>query len=119
MSVYTAFIGASSAMFTGTITTWYGAIVPVNIADEAQMKIATTMYETLKAAGIEVVLDDRDERAGVKFKDADLIGFPYRVTVGKTIADGLVEFKIREIGEIVKVEPNQAIELLIEKLTNI
>ncbi len=101
------------------IAPYHVVIVPVNIADEAQMKIATTMYETLKAAGIEVVLDDRDERAGVKFKDADLIGFPYRVTVGKTIADGVVEFKIREIGEIVKVEPNQAIELLIEKLTNI
>ena len=54
------------------------------------MKVANQMYEDLKAAGVEVVLDDRDERAGVKFKDADLIGFPFRVTVGKTINDGFV-----------------------------
>ncbi len=48
-----------------------------------QMSVATKMYEELLAAGVEAVLDDRDERPGVKFKDADLIGFPYRITVGK------------------------------------
>ena len=101
------------------IAPYHVIIVPVNIADEAQMKIANTMYETLKASGIEVVLDDRDERAGVKFKDADLIGFPYRVTVGKTISEGVIEFKTRETGEITKVEPDKAIEILTEKLSNI
>jgi prolyl-tRNA synthetase len=49
------------------------------------------LYENLQEAGLEVLLDDRDERAGVKFKDADLIGIPYRVTIGKKIADGVVE----------------------------
>ena len=49
------------------------------------------LYEELQQAGLDVLLDDRDERAGVKFKDADLIGIPYRVTIGKKIADGVVE----------------------------
>ena len=74
------------------------------------------MYEALLKEGIEVVLDDRDERAGVKFKDADLIGFPYRITVGKSISEGLVEFKIRNLEETIKIEPSQAVELLIEKI---
>src|ERR1051325_10084048 len=49
------------------------------------------LYEELQSAGLDVLLDDRDERAGVKFKDADLIGIPYRITIGKKIADGMVE----------------------------
>ncbi|MGH9971135.1 MAG: His/Gly/Thr/Pro-type tRNA ligase C-terminal domain-containing protein, partial [Pyrinomonadaceae bacterium] len=49
------------------------------------------LYRTLHRAGLDVLLDDRDERAGVKFKDADLIGIPYRITVGRKISDGLVE----------------------------
>ena len=100
------------------IAPYHVIIVPVNINDELQMQVANKMYETLKNAGIEVVLDDRDERAGVKFKDADLIGFPYRVTVGKSISEGVVEFKIRELDEVIKVEPNQAIELLTEKINS-
>ena len=80
---------------------------------------ANEMYEKLQAAGVEVVLDDRDERAGVKFKDADLIGFPYRVTVGKTINEGLVEYKVRETENIEKVTPEIAIEHLIEIVKNI
>ncbi len=95
------------------IAPYHVVIVPVNIKDELQMKVANQMYEDLKAAGVEVVLDDRDERAGVKFKDADLIGFPFRVTVGKTINDGFVEYKTRETGEQAKYTPEQATEKLI------
>lgn len=95
------------------ISPYHVVIVPVNIKDELQMKVANQMYEDLKAAGVEVVLDDRDERAGVKFKDADLIGFPFRVTVGKTINDGFVEYKTRETGEQEKYTPEQATEKLI------
>lgn len=84
-------------------------VVPVNVKDETQMNIANKIYEELKAKKIEVVLDDRDERAGVKFKDADLIGFPYRITVGKTILDGVVEFKPRNSKEIEKITPEEAI----------
>lgn len=95
------------------IAPYHVVIVPVNIKDELQMKVANQMYEDLKAAGVEVVLDDRDERAGVKFKDADLIGFPFRVTVGKTINEGFVEYKTRETGEQEKYTPEQATEKLI------
>ena len=84
-------------------------VVPVNVKDETQMNIANKIYKELKAKKIEVVLDDRDERAGVKFKDADLIGFPYRITVGKTILDGVVEFKPRNSKEIEKITPEEAI----------
>ena len=97
-----------------SIAPYHVVIVPVNIQDKLQMETAEKMYEELKKAGVEVVLDDRDERAGVKFKDADLIGFPYRVTVGKTINEGLVEYKTRETGEVETVKPEVAVEHLIE-----
>ena len=100
------------------IAPYHVVIVPVNIKDELQMKVANEMYEKLQSAGIEVVLDDRDERAGVKFKDADLIGFPYRVTVGKTINDGFVEFKVRETDEQEKFTPQEAVEKLVESIKN-
>lgn len=101
------------------IAPYHVVIVPVNIKDELQMKVANDMYEKLRSAGVEVVLDDRDERAGVKFKDADLIGFPYRVTVGKTINEGLVEYKVRETENVEKVTPETAVEHLIEIVKNI
>ena len=62
---------------------------------------------------LSVILDDRDERAGVKFKDADLIGFPYRITVGKTISEGLVEFKARESEQLSNIEPEKACEIVV------
>jgi len=98
------------------IAPYHVVIVPVNVNDELQMNVANGMYEKLLSQGIEVVIDDRDERAGVKFKDADLIGFPFRVTVGKTINDGLVEFKIRETDETTTITPEDAINLLKNKL---
>ena len=102
-----------------SIAPYHVVIVPVNIQDKLQMETAEKMYEELKKAGVEVVLDDRDERAGVKFKDADLIGFPYRVTVGKTITEGFVEYKTRETGEVETVKPEVAVEHLIEIVKNI
>ncbi|MFR1671722.1 MAG: His/Gly/Thr/Pro-type tRNA ligase C-terminal domain-containing protein, partial [Candidatus Gastranaerophilaceae bacterium] len=68
---------------------------------------------------VEVVLDDRDERAGVKFKDADLIGFPYRITAGKTVNEGFVEYKTRETGELEKVTPEDAVKHIVEAVKNI
>lgn len=98
------------------IAPYHVVIVPVNIKDEMQMDVANKIYENLKNAGIEVVLDDRDERAGVKFKDADLIGFPFRITVGKTIQEGLVEYKIRETGEQIQLKPEDATQKLIDTI---
>jgi len=66
-------------------------ITPVNKADAAQWEAAQRIYEECRSMGIDVLLDDRDERPGVKFKDADLIGIPYRITVGKKLGGGLVE----------------------------
>lgn len=74
------------------------AIVPVSMKNETQAKAALKLYEDLKATGVQVVLDDRPERAGVKFKDMELIGIPYRVTVGRGIDSGMVEWTERESG---------------------
>lgn len=75
-------------------------IVPINAKDEAQMTVAEDLYTKLRAAGVDVLLDDRKERAGVKFKDADLIGYPLRITVSpRMLEDNQVELKIRRSGE--------------------
>jgi prolyl-tRNA synthetase len=75
-------------------------VTPVNINEPDVMKASEDIYSQLMACGVEVILDDRDERAGVKFKDADLIGIPLRVVVGpKNLAQGHVELKIRRTGE--------------------
>ena len=66
-------------------------VTVTNMKDEKLRDAGETLYRDLQQAGLEVLLDDRDERAGVKFKDADLIGTPYRVTVGKKISDEMVE----------------------------
>jgi prolyl-tRNA synthetase len=79
-----------------SIAPYHVVIVPVNVKDELQMNVAEELYNNLKNEGIEVVIDDRNERAGVKFKDADLIGFPLRITVGKLITEGFVEYKERQ-----------------------
>lgn len=99
-----------------------GIIWPENIApfkyiilimsskDETQNKVANDLYDRMMAAGIDVMLDDRDERPGVKFNDAELIGIPYRITVGKKANEGIVEFKGRT--------DEKAQEISIEELLN-
>ena len=73
------------------------SIVPVDFKDDKTKEVAETIYKQLRDLKIEVLLDDRDERAGIKFKDADLIGIPFRITISKkTLADGAVEFKNRK-----------------------
>src|SRR5574344_440829 len=99
-----------------SIAPYHVIVVPVSTKDEQQMKVAEDMYEELLAKGVEVVIDDRDERPGVKFKDADLIGFPYRITVGKTIQDGLVEYKERACQDKVTMTPDDAVKKILEEL---
>lgn len=101
------------------IAPYHVVVVPVSIQSEEQMTIAEDIYKNLLDAGIEAVIDDRDERAGVKFKDADLIGFPYRITVGKTITDGVVEFKTRQTGIMENLTPDKAIEKVISEVKNV
>ncbi len=75
-------------------------VTPVNIKESDVMKASEDIYRELLACGVESIMDDRDERAGVKFKDADLIGIPLRIVVGsKNLAQGRVELKIRRSGE--------------------
>ena len=79
-------------MLPAEIAPFTVVITPVNFADQAQREAAIKIYEECQSAGIDALLDDRDERPGVKFKDADLIGLPYRITVGKKLSEGKVEF---------------------------
>lgn len=102
-----------------SIAPYHVVIVPVSTKDDLQMNTAVKIYNELLKNGVEAVLDDRDERPGVKFKDADLIGFPYRVTVGKTIAEGNVEFVIRQTGEKTTIKPEEAIKQITEAVKNI
>lgn len=96
------------------IAPYHVTIVPVSTKDELQMTTANKIYEELLANGVEAVIDDRDERPGVKFKDADLIGFPFRITVGKTITEGNVEFVTRATGEKVAMKPEAAVKQVID-----
>ncbi|WP_459479869.1 proline--tRNA ligase [Clostridium saccharoperbutylacetonicum] len=78
-----------------SVAPYHVSVIPVNIKDEEQVEVAKNIYEDMVNIGIEVLLDDRNERAGVKFKDSELMGIPMRVTVGKKIGDGEIEFKLR------------------------
>jgi prolyl-tRNA synthetase len=75
-------------------------VTPTNASDERLMSVATEITHKLKALGIDVLLDDRDERPGVKFKDADLVGIPYRINVGKKVTEGTVEVVHRSTREM-------------------
>lgn len=98
-----------------------GIIWPVSVApyhviitlvkpdDEVQAKVAEDIYERLLKAGVEVILDDRNERPGVKFKDADLLGIPVRITVGKLAGEGKVEYKLRRDTEKTEITAEEAI----------
>ena len=92
------------------------AIVIISTKDEQQVQEAQRIYEELTRKGYEVILDDRDERPGVKFKDMELIGIPYRITVGKGIKDGKVEFKARN-GEKMDVAVEDIIAKVQETIT--
>lgn len=87
-------------------------LIPVNMKSEEQVAFAEELYASLQEMGYSVLLDDRTERAGVKFADADLIGLPMRVTVGKKAAEGIVEVKIRKTGEMIEVRKEELMNTL-------
>ena len=87
-------------------------VIPVNAKKEDQMAMADKIDQQLTEAGYEVLVDDRKERAGVKFADSDLIGIPIRVTVGKKAQDGIVEIKIRKTGETVEVKQEELVNTI-------
>jgi prolyl-tRNA synthetase len=86
------------------------AIVPLDTKNEEMMNAANELYDRLNASGIDTLMDDRDERPGVKFKDMDLIGIPMRVTFGKAFKDGKVEFKLRTDAKAELIDANEAEE---------
>jgi prolyl-tRNA synthetase len=90
-------------------------VVPLAIRDKDVMEAAENIYSGLEDRGIETLLDDRDERAGVKFNDAELIGFPVRVTIGKkTLAQGKVEINIRKTGETKEVDLESCLDEVVK-----
>ncbi|CAH0346154.1 proline--tRNA ligase [Bacillus sp. CECT 9360] len=82
-------------------------VIPVNMKDESQAILAEDLYASIRKQGYEVLMDDRQERPGVKFADSDLIGIPIRVTVGKKAGEGIVEVKIRKTGEVHEVHQSE------------
>ena len=87
-------------------------ITVINIKDEIQNKIALELYDEFNKQGIDVLLDDRDERAGVKFKDVELIGIPYRITVGKKASEGILEIKSRDG----KIDSEVSMDKIVEEI---
>jgi prolyl-tRNA synthetase len=91
-------------------------VIPTNVTDSVVMDNAEKIYKNLQDAGIETLIDDRDDRPGVKFKDADLMGFPLKITVGKKIVEGQVEVKTRRTKEMSLVAVNDVVGFVKEFL---
>ena len=103
-----------------SIAPFEAVIVPINAKDEALMSTSQTIYTALQAAGVDVLLDDRKDRAGVKFKDADLIGYPLRITVSKnTLENNEVEIQIRKTGEALPCAIDSVATKVTELLQNL
>ncbi|WP_216827955.1 proline--tRNA ligase [Alkalihalobacterium elongatum] len=89
-------------------------LIAINVKDEAQVQLADKLYDELRNSRYDVLYDERPERAGVKFKDSDLIGLPIRIGVGKKAAEGVVEVKVRKTGEMFEVSVEEIYEKLVE-----
>ncbi len=107
---------ADGIALPAAIAPFHVVITPVNIADAAQRTAAEQLYENCREAGLDALLDDRDERPGVKFKDADLIGIPYRITVGKKLANGFVEVVERRGKKTAEVAVGNAVKCVAERV---
>jgi prolyl-tRNA synthetase len=99
-----------------SIAPFHVVLTPVNIKDQALLAAAERIYQDLNQAGVEVLIDDRDERAGVKFNDADLIGVPYRITVGKKIKEGKVELFTRATRQSEDVSVDSVVQVVRDKV---
>ncbi|MDA8227793.1 MAG: His/Gly/Thr/Pro-type tRNA ligase C-terminal domain-containing protein, partial [Desulfitobacterium hafniense] len=88
-------------------------VVPISLKDPQVVEVSEKLYKELQQNGIEVIIDDRDERPGVKFKDADLVGYPLRLTVGsKNLATGQVELRRRTTGQTELVDVDSTVQLI-------
>jgi prolyl-tRNA synthetase len=102
-----------------SVAPYHVIIVPVNPTEEVQMKIAEDTYAKLQSAGVQVIFDDRNERPGVKFKDADLIGIPIRITVGRKAGEGIVEYKLRKSKEVREITVDEAVTEVEKELKSV
>ena len=101
------------------VAPYHVVVIPVKYADEAQKELADKIYDTLKKAHVEVILDDRNAGFGFKAKDWELIGIPYQIVVGREAANGIVEFKVRETNEKTAANSDEAVSAVIEAVRNI
>ena len=101
-----------------SVAPYHVIITLVKPDDEAQATVAEKIYQSLADARVEVLLDDRKERPGVKFKDADLLGIPVRITVGKLAGEGKVEYKLRRDADKEEITIEEAISRAIEIVAN-
>ena len=93
-----------------SVAPYHAIVIPVNTKNDSQMELAEKIYSELLESGVEVMIDDRNERPGVKFKDADLIGIPIRITVGKKASEGIVEYKLRKDSEVLELPVEEAVK---------
>ena len=101
------------------VAPYHAVVVPINYSDENMKKVADTLYSNLKSLGVEVILDDRDDRPGFKFKDWELIGIPYMIIAGKRANEGIVELKNRHTLEKVEITIEEAVEIISKAIKNI
>ncbi|MBQ1551015.1 MAG: proline--tRNA ligase, partial [Bacilli bacterium] len=99
-------------IFPVSIAPYSVCIVVTNIKDEDALNYAYSLEKELEEAGIDVLVDDRDERAGVKFNDMDLLGIPFRVTVGRAFKDGEVEFKLRRDSDSTNISTDKIVKTI-------
>lgn len=107
---------ANGIIWPVAIAPYHVVVVVPNISDPEQMSVAEKLVQDLAAAGIETLWDDRDERAGVKFKDADLIGIPYRLTTGRSLKQGKVELTERASGQATEIPIEEVVTTLKERI---
>ncbi|HLR35167.1 MAG TPA: proline--tRNA ligase [Tissierellales bacterium] len=101
------------------VAPYHVIVTIINVKNEEQKKLGEEIYKELEDLGVEVLLDDRNERAGVKFNDRDLIGIPIRVTVGKKAKENVVEYSLRKEGENMDIEVKEIKDRVLKELKNI
>lgn len=110
-SVIEQYADDSGLVWPASIAPYHIHILPINTSDKRSMELAEEFYNTLTGQGLETIIDDRNERAGVKFKDADLLGMPVRITIGeKSLSEGKVELRIRKSGETTKIDISEVVD---------
>lgn len=101
-----------------SVAPYLAIIVPVNISDSHSVEIATKLHDEIESENIEVLLDDRDESAGVKFADADLLGIPYRITLGRKLSEGKIEISERKTKKTIDIGIDNVKDFLVSELKN-